>query len=274
MVNHARERTVIEQFLVSPFEAHAKYIRTLTSPYFISPNSLALTSPTSFYVTNDHLMTRRLPSPFGHVLPVVETILGLPLGWVSHVDIIETSSTVELQHSVAALGIPFANGISISHDGSQLAVSSSSLAQIHFYTRTRENDIYTLKYTHSIPMPFSPDNIAFTHSNSNVLIASGHPHFPSLTAVAASLPGPDTKVSPSWVVSLTPRPSPPTQEYDLAAPISASSKAPGVAGHEIETLFQSNGTGFSSSATGLLDEDTGALYVSGLYAEEGVLVCK
>lgn len=272
MTNLAHTRPVIEQFLLSPSETRAKHIRTLSSPYFVAPNALALTSPTSFYVTNDHLTTPRLPKPLGFVLPIVETIFGLPLGWVGHVDVIETSSTSELVYTFALFGVAMANGISLSHDGSQLAVASSSLAQIYFYSRSPSSG--TLTYSHSVPVPFAPDNIAFTPSNA--LIVTGVAHFPSLLAVAASPPGPDTEVSPSWVVSLTPRPnsSIPAQVYDIAAPVSASSKVRAVAGHDIETLFQSNGTGFSSSTGGLLDESTGELYVAGVFAEEGVLVCK
>ena len=84
-VNHARARTVIEQFLLDPADLNsATHIRTISHPWFISPNALALTSPDSFYVSNDHLFTRRLPI-LGKFLPFTETILALPFSFVAHV---------------------------------------------------------------------------------------------------------------------------------------------------------------------------------------------
>jgi hypothetical protein len=102
-------------------------------------------------------------------------------------------------------------------------------------------------------------------------------HFPSLIKVVANTAG---AVSPSWVVSISPRvqadrgsPSLPLpKQYDLQAPISVSSTVSPVLSHEVVTLFQSNGTGFSSSSTALRDLSSGMLYVTGLY-EEGLLVC-
>ena len=130
---------------------------------------------------------------------------------------------------------------------------------------------------HPVPVPFSPDNVIFDEHGA--LIVTGHPHFPSLIVVAANK---TDALAPSWVVSIAPRArgadgevlSTLPAEYDLQAPISASGKVSAVLSHEIETLFQSNGTGFSSSSTGLLDSTTGTLYVTGLYAEDGAMVCK
>jgi len=57
----------------------------------------------------------------------------------------------------------------------------------------------------------------------------------------------------------------------LDAPTSLNGLVAGVAG--IKTVFQSDGSGFSSASTALRDDKTGALYVTGLYAEEGFLMC-
>jgi 3',5'-cyclic AMP phosphodiesterase CpdA len=272
VVNHARQRTFIEQFSMSPERpTEATWVRTIQSKYFVAPNALALTSPTSFYVTNDHLMTRRLPKPFGSVLPLVETWLGLPFGWLSHVSIEESGSTTTVvEHSFAAFGIPFANGVALSHNGSQVAIASSSGAEVYFYARNPQSNALT--YTHAVPVPFLPDNIMY--DDMGALIVAGHPHLSSLVSVAKNH---TDKVAPSWILSVSPRseaegvfvPKP----YDTRAVVSASSKAPAVRSHEVETLMQSNGKLWSTSATGLRDSRTGKLYVTGLYAE-GLLVCK
>lgn len=274
VVNHARQRTFVEQFSMSPTRpTEATWIRTITSKYFVAPNALALTSPTSFYVTNDHLMTRRLPKPFGGVLPLVETWLGLPFGWLAHVRIDEEpGTTTVVQHAFAAFGIPFANGVALSHNGSQVAIASSSAAKVYFYDRNLGSNALT--YTHTVPVPFLPDNVMY--DDGGALIVAGHPHFPSLASVAKNH---TAKVAPSWVISVSPRkgvdgtPGLVPKTYDTHAELSASSKVPAVRSHEIETLMQSNGKLWSTSSTGLRDSRTGKLYVAGLYAE-GLLVCR
>ncbi|KAF8071737.1 arylesterase [Lyophyllum atratum] len=272
VVNHARARTVIEQFTLSPSSPTvAKYVRTLASPYFHSANALALTSPDSFYVTNDHLFTRRLPY-LGHILPILESVFALPLSFVSHVTLSPPSSSqppIET-HQFSALFIPFPNGIALSPDGTQVALASTTLGTILIYSRNPATN--ELTRIDNVPVPFTPDNIRYTHDGTALLVA-GHPHFPTLTAVAAN----KTLAAPSWVVSIDMRASKsgaqPKQDFDRQAPTSAKGKVPPVAGREITTIFQSDGSGFSSSSTGLQDPVTGALYVTGLYAEEGVIVC-
>ncbi|KAK7454649.1 hypothetical protein VKT23_011403 [Stygiomarasmius scandens] len=272
VVNHARDRTTIEQFVISPSSPSAKYVRTLTSPWFIAPNALALTSPDSFYVTNDHVMTRRL-SYVGHVLPLAETLLTLPLSFAAHVtlDPNPASESPIVSHSIAAPFIPFANGVSISPSGDEVAIASTSLSQIFFYERNATTN--ELKYKSMEKVPFTTDNV--NYDESGALIVGGHPHFPTLASVAAK----KADVAPSWVVALTPRTlgeseSESRTEFDSSVPLPAHQKVPPPKNYEIQTLFQSNGNFFSSSSTGLRDLKAGKLYVAGLYADEGVLVCK
>jgi len=202
----------------------------------------------------------------------METFLTLPLTWVSHITVNENAKTKSMvvEHAFAAFGIPFSNGIAISPNGKQVAVSSSSLAKVYFYTRNFENNALT--FTHTVPVPFVSDNLMF--DDDGILIASGHPHIISLIAVAANK---TDVVAPSWVASISPREqlggkAALSQEFDTRAPVSASTKVRAVRSHEVETLFQSNGKFFSTSTTGLRDSRTGALYVPGLY-EEGLLAC-
>ncbi|KAG6900683.1 hypothetical protein C0993_004993 [Termitomyces sp. T159_Od127] len=274
VVNHARARTVIEQFTLNPSSPTvANYVRTVASPYFHSANALALTSPDSFYVTNDHLFTRRLPY-IGHILPILESLFAFPLGWVSHVTLNSaTSSGPPIRaHQFSALLIPFPNGIAVSHDGTQVALASTTLGKILFYERNPKTNDLT-RIIESVPVPFTPDNIRYTHDGS-ALIVTGHPHFPSLAAVA----GRKALTAPSWVVSINAKSSKediqPKISFDQKTPISAMGKVPPVAGREVTTLFQSDGSGFSSSSTGLKDPKSGALYITGLYAEDGVIVCR
>jgi hypothetical protein len=282
VVNHARARTVIEQFTMYPSTpTTATWVRTLTHRAFVAPNALALTSPTSFYVSNDHLMTRRLPGPLGRVLPLVETLLALPLGWLAHVSLdadapadtnTNTNTTTPpaptLTHTIVAAGIPFANGVALSPDGRLLALASTTLQHVALFSR--DPTTHALSRTHTIPLPFSVDNIRF--DDDGVLLVAGHPHFPSLVRVAANA----SSVAPSWVMAVSQR-APPLvtlpKAYDVHAPVSASARAPTVPSHDAETLFQSEGSVFSTSSTGLRDARTGTLYVTGLY-EDGLLICR
>lgn len=277
LVNHPRENSTVEQFVLDPAQPTvATYVRTLTSPYFVAPNSLALTSPTSFYLTNDHLMTRRLPGFFGSILPSVEAIGGLPLTWVAHVTVLPDGA---IQHKVVAFGIAFANGVALSHDGLYLAVASSSLAKVYFYRRDPSTNDLTLD--REVTVPFAPDNVMY--DDEDVLIVAGHPHYPSFIAVVENKPG---VKAPSWVVSI--RPSVATSGtgeseghrnsyskmtgYDFRAPLSASAIAPASLTDDVETIFQSDGSVYGTSTTGLVDSRTGTFYLTGLY-EDGLLVC-
>ncbi|KAF9468117.1 arylesterase [Collybia nuda] len=278
VINHARERTVIEHFILSPSAPTiATHVRTITSPYFVSPNSLALTSPDSFYVTNDHLLTRRLPY-VGNVLAVIESIFALPLGFVSHVtlnpystDTSDAPAPIIKEHTFAVLFVPFPNGIAISPSGTHLALSSTTLGHVSIYARDKATHAIA-GLIQSIPVPFTPDNLHYTHDGES-LIVSGHPNFPALTAVAANKTG---AAAPSWVLSIAMQGIELKEDFDVKAPVSARGLVPAVHSREVTTLFQSDGSaaGFSSSATGLKDPITGNLYVSGLYAEDGLLVCR
>lgn len=273
VVNHAREKTTIEHFTISPdAPTQALWQRTFSSPWFVSPNALAITNETSFYVSNDHLMTRRLPSPLAPALPMIESITGLPLGWLAHVTVNPDGT---IMHELAALGVAFANGVAISPDGATLALSSTSLGQVHFYDRNTATN--ALKYRETVSLPFFNDNIAFDEEGT--LIVTGHPHFPSLIAVAANKTG---ARAPSWAVSLTPLSNDThfaksahatDRKYDLRAPLSVSEVVPASEGWEVETLFQSDGSVFGTSCTTLRDSRTGSLYMVGLY-EEGLMVCR
>ena len=274
VVNHGRHNTTIEQFTIAlsdPTTAH--YVRTLTSKYFVAPNSVALTSNSSFFVTNDHWMTRRLPSILGKVLPLVETFLALPLGSIAHVSILHEAvpNAAVFRHTFPYLGLPFPNGVALSPDGRTLAVASSSLAQVYILNRTPPANITSrekLELAHTVQTPFAPDNLKYTDDGR--LIATGHAYYPALLKVAANESG---VVAPSWVAEITPRAEGEASASDAQAPLPASERVRHSKTHKLTTLYQGDGSRFSSSTTGLHDRRTGSLFVTGLY-EEGLLVCR
>ena len=271
VVNHARYNSTIEQFALSwQTPDRATWVRTISGPAdLVAPNALALTSPTSFYLTHDHRFTRRLPGLLGKTLPITESILALPLAWATHVNLTLDESTTTTTTTVVASHIPFANGVAISPDGKRVAIASTTLCEILFYAR----DVATqaLSLAARVPTPFAPDNIMFDEQGA--LVVAGHPYFQALVAVAANL---TDAYAPSWVVSITPTGAEHGQDdagvWDVGVPVPASRKVPRVPGYELRTLYQSDGSEFSSSSTGLRDSKTGVLYVVGLY-EEGLMVC-
>jgi hypothetical protein len=282
VVNHARYNSTIEQFALSWHAPdRARWIRTIAGPDLVAPNALALTGPSSFYLTHDHRFTRRLPGVLGKTLPITESVLALPLAWATHVTLVPSSADADadtnatMSTTVVASRIPFPNGVAISPDGSQVAIASTTLCEILFYAR----DVTTqaLSLLARVPTPFAPDNIMFDERGA--LVVAGHPYFQALVAVAANRTG---AYAPSWVVSITPTSvtseAEPNQDadgrsiWDVGVPVPASRKVPRVPGYELRTLYQSDGTQYSSSSTGLRDAKTGVLYVVGLY-EEGLMVC-
>jgi len=286
-VNHARHNSTIEQFRLSWHEPdRAKWVRTISGPELVAPNALALTSPTSFYLTHDHRFTRRLPGVLGKTLPITESILALPLAWATHVNVTDTvdttkapshnlhpdlTTTTKMHTETVAPHIPFPNGVAISPDGTRVAIASTTLGEILFYAR----DIATqaLSLCARVPTPFAPDNLMYDSRGS--LIVAGHPYFQALIAVATNRTG---ARAPSWVLSITPSGAAgagagaEVDAWDVDAPVPASRKVPRVPGYEMRTLYQSDGSEFSSSSTGLRDSKTGVLYVVGLY-QDGLMVC-
>jgi len=278
-INHGKDRTTIEIFSLQDEASSTKliHIQTVSSPWFRAPNSIRLTSRTSFYMTQDHFFTRRLPWPLAPFLPLMETYLSLPTGVVNHVQFSDTSSDIagagptDPLITWSALGIPFANGIGLSPDGEEVAVASSNMNALYLYDRDRST--HALKHRETLELPFAADNVDYTHGG-DILIA-GHPHFPSLVSVAWN----GTKVtrSPSWVLEVS-RVKPGSggsgaKGAGEKAPYSAYERADMPDGYEMRTLYQSDGSHFQSSTTGAWDAASKTLYVTGLY-QEGLLICQ
>ncbi|KAG8948815.1 hypothetical protein FRC04_009279 [Tulasnella sp. 424] len=277
----------------------ATYVKTLSHPAFVSPNSLAVVSPTSFYITNDHTLTRRIPY-VGAAAHVFETFFKYPGGWVDFVEFEDNATTgkggeVRVRRAIDHK-IPFANGIAMSPNGRTVAVASSTGNSVALYGRNATTN--TLTYETQIDLPFHADNLAYgNHQDEHggaTLYASGTPFYPSLIKVAKG----KKLYSPSWVVEITPRRWAPMLNeeegkhfqggrrvprgiigengpfIDVNAPVPSHARAPMNPSWAVRTVYQSDGSGFSASATGFVDQEAGKMFVSGVYEPRGVLQCE
>ncbi|KAG8893852.1 hypothetical protein FRC01_013305, partial [Tulasnella sp. 417] len=261
----------------------ATYVKTISHPGIVSPNGLTIISPNSFYITNDHALTRRIPY-VGDIAHVFETFAKLPGGWV---DLIEFDDADDGEIRVTRAidhKIPFANGIAMSPNGQTVAVASSTGNSVSFYHRNATTN--NLKYDSQVDIPFHPDNLAYDVLDGKTLYASGTPFYPDLIKVSKG-----KKVySSSWLVAVSPR-APATKDghyedarkggkirgnglfIDVNAPIASHVRAPLNPKWAVRTVWQSNGSGYSASATGFVDREGGKAFVVGLYEPRGLLQC-
>lgn len=231
---------------------------------FWAGNSVAALSPTSILVSNDHYFTRRGPSPWKHFMPMLESVTMMPLGTVVHLDF----ATGEFHTSIVAKGIPFANGVALSPDRKEVAIVACTSAYVQLYSLEEENGGVSLTYKTAVKMPFSADNVDYTHDGR--LIVAGHPYFPGLVKF---IEGKADK-APSWVVEIANRTltGVPKGEDDKQSPYPITKRAPSHADYSVQTLFMSDGSVYPTSSTGLWDAEAGKMFTTGLYAD-GMLVC-
>jgi len=269
VVNHRKARSTIEvfEFEETASSFTARHVRTVSGWWLLSPNGISPTSASSFYITQDHLFTRRLPFPLSPILTTLETMLMLPLGWVNHVTL-STDPATPVTVAWSAFGIPFPNGVAISDSGTQVAVSSSSRGLLVMFNRDPATN--QLVRETSLQLPFGPDNVGF---DAGKFIVGGHPNLPKLKAVARRDPGVS---SGSWVATVEQRVGPrDAVADDLHAPRSADSLMRQDDKYVVRTVYQSSGQGggLKTSTGGVLDEENGKFFAPGLYAD-GLLVCQ
>ncbi|KAI5204903.1 hypothetical protein AUEXF2481DRAFT_39938 [Aureobasidium subglaciale EXF-2481] len=168
-VNHATSGSRLDLFHFSRLGNSATFIRSISSPYLRAPNAAVQISDTSVLVTNDHFFTPRSNG----FMNKLETYLGLPFGGITHVDL-QTGAATQLSR------LAYANGIAILNE-TTLAVASSSLAKIFFYSIDKSTFPPTLKHTEAISTPFYPDNL---HTSGDKLFIAGHAHLSSLQKFA------------------------------------------------------------------------------------------
>ncbi|PWN54161.1 hypothetical protein IE53DRAFT_359427 [Violaceomyces palustris] len=233
VVNHRRTRSTIEVFdLESKGQGwSATYVRSISHPASThTPNSIHALSPSSLLVTNDHLFARRpsprrqltstlrlalpLPTILSHLLaPRVasvlqsrnvsgylaqaETLLGLPLGWVSYVSFDESqgrSANLDpaitrpseskqeaedtrlaqqgiLTSKIVASGIPFANGLALSPSSKTMVVASTMYPGVYIYDIKKDQRTSRVNWSapkssvrlkDKVYLPMSPDNLSFS----------------------------------------------------------------------------------------------------------------
>ncbi|KAF8317477.1 hypothetical protein DL93DRAFT_573901 [Clavulina sp. PMI_390] len=278
VVNHAKSFSTVEQFKLietTSGSPRAVYLRTWAHPSSIhAPNAIVALSPTAFYVTNDHYFTRRLPSPWGKFVPLIETLFAIPLGWVDLVELVADDDVTavsarqspQIRSRRIVSGIPFANGMSMSHDGREVAVVSTTQTAVRFYDRDAISNALTFR--DEVLLPFNGDNIAYDESpgGSHSVIVAGHPHFPTLVKLAAG----KTTVSPSWVVEITPKGDATYADDDGKAPYPVYRRVGKAKNYSSRTLYQSSGEDFPSSTHGLRYGEH--IFITGLYGE-GLLHC-
>ena len=280
VINHGADRSTIEVFAApDPTEVEStttiRHIATLSNPAFVSPNSVVATSPTSFFVSNDHFFTKRMPFPFNLFIPLLETAFQRPRGWMDHVEWhLESQSMARVSRALS--NIPFANGVAVSHDGTVLAVASSTANSVLLYDRNPDTN--QLKYRDRVNVPYNPDNLSFT--SDGMLLVSGHPSFSKLLLMARKRSG----ISPTWIVSISTAregwsnstmftPSSRVGPFsDTTAPVPAHVRAVISPSYAVQTLYQSDGSGYSAASTAVFDSLHGRLFAVGLY-EKGMLEC-
>ncbi|MCW5724343.1 MAG: SMP-30/gluconolactonase/LRE family protein [Maricaulaceae bacterium] len=179
------------------------HVETISYPELASPNDLAATGPRSFYASND----RRFPDG---IMGTLEAYFGLPLASVSHFD-------GERGH-IAARGLIYANGVTLSADGRTLYVAEIIGRRITVYDRDPETG--ALRRVRAIRVPTAPDNLELDENGH--LWTGGHPRIFDFVAHAAD----ESVPAPSQVVRIDPESGETeTVLYDDGRILSASSVA-------------------------------------------------
>ncbi len=233
------------------------------------------------------------------LLSKVETIAGIPGGFVTAVDLSAPDSSAR----VVARGLAFANGIAISPGGSTVAVAETAAIRVNFFRPEREpasGRLLKLQRFDSVHMPMFPDNLDFSANERTtsdafdgaLLTVSGHPRPLALLGFAKD-PASPQKQSGTWSVSVEPAVKAPAEQgkMDLKAwRAQQDTPAPRPAAQRcltqnsrwlIKTLYQAQkgwdgavGAGVASGASALWDKEAqGTLLVPGLYSK-GVLACR
>jgi len=216
VINHGANESTIEIFNLrcsTLLDCTARHSRTLSDPRFTgAPNSIAATSPSSFYLSHDHRFNLRAPlSHWQKILNSFETLLALPLSHVDHVSFDSESSRgnneldgISIDRAVS--NIAFANGITLSPSGKTLAIASTTTRRVFLYTRNPSTNELSSEPYRTIKLPFLVDNLSvtlkdfFDDSNDSetvaakeeedrfTIIATGHPSFLHLLATAHRSP--------------------------------------------------------------------------------------
>ncbi len=197
--------STVEIFDVNP-DGTLIYRRTIESEALNSPNDLVAVGPDQFYVTNDHGATSDLGQTF-------ETLLRIPLGNLSFFD----GSDFQVVHRRTK----YANGVNISHDGTELYLAETLRQTVKVFDRDLSTN--ALELTEVISLKSGVDNIDVAPDGS--LWIGSHP---KLLAFMAHASDPETP-SPSQVIRVYQDEDESWQQVEIylddGGPISGSSAA-------------------------------------------------
>lgn len=187
-------------------------------------------------------------------LAQLETVLGLPLGWVSHVQFDPSKSDEKgVEATRIAAGIPFANGLAITPDERTMIVAATTYPGLFIYdlpTSSPPHTWPTQRPKTKLHLPFRVDNLAWSHHpssspqfNNLTLLATGHPSPFRLISMSQN---PSSHTSPAWSLAIKPSapPLPLTSQKwpDSDAPLPAHHFTLSHNAHySIRTLLQSTG---------------------------------
>lgn len=237
VINHSRHSgNTLDLFQISPGNASAQYIKTLTHPLLRTPNSIHSLGAGKLLMTNDHYIGA-LTSP---LLSKIETFSSLPGGSVVYVDTHEPARSKKLAH------VAFANGIAMLNS-TTVAVASTAKPAVYLYSFDKEN--VEVKLVKHIRLPFMVDNIAV--DSAGKLLMAGHPFALGLMVVSKARARCDEQGG---------------EEERKACECTTSSWAAEWSEEEgVKTLYKNDGSEFCSSSTFARDAKRNVNIVTGLY---------
>jgi len=205
VINHL-ERGV-SQVEVFDIEATGKLTHrsSINYPQMVSPNDLVAVGPNQFYATNDH------GNPPGF-MQTLEDYLTIPLSNVTYFDVDGGR--------VVATGFRYANGITVSRDGTRIYVAETTGRKVGIFSRNPETG--ALSKISDVELNSGADNLEWDQQG-NLWIA-GHPRMFDFLAHASN----EDEKSPSQVLRIDVDAEPPVVSeifLDDGTAISGSSVA-------------------------------------------------
>ena len=261
VTNQARAGARVEVFDLSLDTLEAKHMATLTHAHITSPNSIAATSSTGFYLTNDLLFARRGAA---HIPALAAEILtAAPGGSLVHVSL-SSSGKVGIERAQMVSRLAFGNGVTVDTATNRVWAAAMLKGVYEFlYDPTDPARIGNARFLRAAVLV---DNLFF--ATGEVFISG----FASLRGFLESTKSPEAKRPGGLTAKVLPLLK--TQEdavevvkrkYDVANSALRREE------WRWETVFVDDGAFFGAVSTGVILE--GGRYVGVSLLERGVVVC-